>query len=281
MADVRSLLRSERTARKINHRHALYSSTGQLSCSVCRIPIKSETFWDSHMRSASHVSAAKKAVRLAASSSTELVSRKRKASEEEEEDQIRKRTKAEDESPPATKHDALHQNAPQESLQDVIEDAVKPTVTDITRVEQAEVNEDEWTAFERDIDELNMPPPTSKQNLSVFQAVPTISAQALSATEIAAQAREEQSVQKGRREEEIEEEQEEASRQMEDEFEHMAQLDEKMRALRERRESLRMLSKVNQKTTIPSELVEAVQEVSDDEISDDELDDAWAGFNAR
>ncbi|KAI9702873.1 MAG: hypothetical protein M1836_008087 [Candelina mexicana] len=54
MADVRSLLRSERASRRISHPQATYSTTGTLVCLVCHIQLKSESLWDSHLRSAQH-----------------------------------------------------------------------------------------------------------------------------------------------------------------------------------------------------------------------------------
>src|SRR5579871_6145986 len=54
MADVRSLLRNERNARRISHPHATYSTTGTLVCLVCHIQLKSESLWNGHLRSAQH-----------------------------------------------------------------------------------------------------------------------------------------------------------------------------------------------------------------------------------
>jgi zinc finger protein 830 len=67
----------------------------------------------------------------------------------------------------------------------------------------------------------------------------TISAPALSAEEIAAQAREELSAQRGRRDIEQEEEREEAARALEDEFAEMQTLENRVKKLREKREMLR------------------------------------------
>src|SRR5271156_4092529 len=54
MADVRSLLRNERNARRISHPHATYSTTGTLVCLVCHIQLKSESLWNGHLRSTQH-----------------------------------------------------------------------------------------------------------------------------------------------------------------------------------------------------------------------------------
>ncbi|KAH8816015.1 hypothetical protein F5884DRAFT_205181 [Xylogone sp. PMI_703] len=54
MADVRSLLRSERAARRIQHPYATYSTTGTLICRVCNTQLKSESLWDAHLRGTQH-----------------------------------------------------------------------------------------------------------------------------------------------------------------------------------------------------------------------------------
>ncbi|KAI9673014.1 MAG: hypothetical protein M1817_003178 [Caeruleum heppii] len=56
MADVRSLLRNERASRRITHPSASYSSTGTLSCLICHAPLKSESLWDTHLKSKQHLS---------------------------------------------------------------------------------------------------------------------------------------------------------------------------------------------------------------------------------
>lgn len=54
MSDARALLRAQRTARRITHPHANYSSAGTLLCTLCREPIKTESLWDAHVSSSSH-----------------------------------------------------------------------------------------------------------------------------------------------------------------------------------------------------------------------------------
>ncbi|KAJ9619870.1 hypothetical protein H2203_008143 [Taxawa tesnikishii (nom. ined.)] len=61
----------------------------------------------------------------------------------------------------------------------------------------------------------------------------------MSAEEIAAQAREEQSTQRGRRDAEIEAEREDAANALAEELEEMENLEERVRKLREKREALR------------------------------------------
>lgn len=55
MADVRSLLRQQRAARRIAHPHAAYSDAGKLLCTVCHEPVKAESLWDGHIRSTGHL----------------------------------------------------------------------------------------------------------------------------------------------------------------------------------------------------------------------------------
>lgn len=54
MADVRSLFRQQRAARRIDHPHAAYSESGKLSCSLCKDAIKAESLWEQHLKSSSH-----------------------------------------------------------------------------------------------------------------------------------------------------------------------------------------------------------------------------------
>lgn len=54
MADVRSLLRQQRAARRIEHPHAAYSDAGKLLCTLCREHVKAETLWDGHIKSDGH-----------------------------------------------------------------------------------------------------------------------------------------------------------------------------------------------------------------------------------
>ncbi|KAM0331248.1 hypothetical protein ACHAQA_002918 [Verticillium albo-atrum] len=54
MADVRSLLRQQRAARRIDHPHAAYSDAGKLLCTLCHEAIKTDSQWDAHIHSGSH-----------------------------------------------------------------------------------------------------------------------------------------------------------------------------------------------------------------------------------
>src|SRR5262249_36617572 len=52
--DVRSLLRQQQAARRIQHPLAHYSDSGKLSCTACVEVVKSEALWDGHLRSSGH-----------------------------------------------------------------------------------------------------------------------------------------------------------------------------------------------------------------------------------
>jgi zinc finger protein 830 len=54
MADVRTVLRQHRAARRIDHPQAAYSDAGKLLCTVCHEHIKTESLWDGHVSSAGH-----------------------------------------------------------------------------------------------------------------------------------------------------------------------------------------------------------------------------------
>ncbi|KPM37988.1 hypothetical protein AK830_g8574 [Neonectria ditissima] len=54
MADVRSLLRQQRAARRIEHPYAAYSEAGKLLCTLCHDLVKTESLWDGHIQSDAH-----------------------------------------------------------------------------------------------------------------------------------------------------------------------------------------------------------------------------------
>ncbi|KAI0517958.1 hypothetical protein F5B22DRAFT_85528 [Xylaria bambusicola] len=54
MADARALLRAHRAENRIKHPHAAYSDAGKLLCKVCHDAIKTESLWDTHIRSQPH-----------------------------------------------------------------------------------------------------------------------------------------------------------------------------------------------------------------------------------
>ncbi|RYC54378.1 hypothetical protein CHU98_g11834, partial [Xylaria longipes] len=54
MADARALLRAHRAENRIEHPHAAYSDAGKLLCKLCRDVVKTESLWDTHIRSQPH-----------------------------------------------------------------------------------------------------------------------------------------------------------------------------------------------------------------------------------
>ena len=258
MADVRSLLRNERAQRRITHPNATYSATGSLECSVCHIPLKSDQeVWNKHTKSTQH---AMRAERLRISTSTAPIpsatrevsngSKKRKASDGE--DHSRKRTKPVVDVPGGFFDEMIEaNNAPPETttghFEDVQETPDAPTKTTApttvlpshplpTPPIPAQVDEDEWAAFERDV----ATPPPDPSLPSALTAEATIVAAPMTAAELAAQAREEANTQsKEKREAELEGEKEDAARALEEEFDQMEDLEERVRKLREKREELR------------------------------------------
>lgn len=146
-------------------------------------------------------------------------------------------------------------------------------------VPTADVDEDEWAAFEADIAQAE------QEVISAEDAI--ISAPAMTAEEIAAQAREEASAQrKERLEAEMEGEREDAERKLVEEFEEMEALEERVRKLKEKREALRAREfRLVDKPTVTVAKAEpngaaAEDEDEDDDDDDDDLDD-WNTFPMR
>jgi len=258
MADVRSLLRNERSQRQINHPQAIYSATGTLECNVCRIPLKSDTeVWNKHLKSTQHAMRAER-LRLSTSKPSEPAttrgmsngSKKRKASNDE--DDSRKRTKPvvdvpggffdeivetnnQTTKPPAGKVEEAE--TPAETFNTLkAPTTILPSHPIPTPTPTSTIDEDEWAAFERDV---ATPPP--ELSIPALNSSATISAAPMTAAEIAAQAKEQANTQsKERREAEVEGEKEDAARALEEEFDEMEGLEERVRRLRSMREALRV-----------------------------------------
>lgn len=238
MADARALLRSQRETRRIDHPHASYGKSGRLLCTACNTTIKSEQFWPNHLRNPEHVARVQKLQ----SASTVQANKKRKVDDDDDTSDVeegRKRIRATDavvdESSTISSVTVEQLNGQQRrantNATDQAEDKVAPISVKAAPVEEEDAD---WLELQRAIDSANVP--SSKPSLT---ASATISAPAMSAEEIAAQAREEQSVQRGRRDEEIAGEKEDAARALQDEFQEMEELEDRVRKLREKREALR------------------------------------------
>ena len=276
MADVRSLFRNERAQRRINHPQAHYSATGTLECTVCHIPLKSDAeVWNKHLKTPQH---AMRAERLRISTSKPLEqsttreisngSKKRKASDGEGDS--RKRTKPILDGP-GSFFDEINETSKDASTEDyqATSDAPKkttppttilPSHTVSTPPAPAQIDEDEWAAFERDV----ATPPPDPGLPSALTAEATITAAPITTAELAAQSQEEANIQsKERREAETEGEKEDAARALEEEFDEMEGLEERVRRLREMREELR-----KKQAREREEGVKVIEEI-DEEVGDE------------
>lgn len=150
----------------------------------------------------------------------------------------------------------------------------------------ATIDEDEWAAFERDVAD-DVPLQKSNGTLNALTAIstaPTISANAMTAEELAAQAREEQSLQRGLRDAELEAEKEDAARHLEEEFDEMEELEQRVRKLREKREALRVgtMDRTPPITpVIPSPEINRTNLNPEDESDEDDDDDDFDDWRYR
>ncbi|MCJ1316281.1 hypothetical protein MMC15_001602 [Xylographa vitiligo] len=315
MADVRTLLRNERASRRINHPQASYSSAGTLSCRTCQIPLKSESLWDLHVKSAPHLKRLKQIAEGATHGA--MTSRKRKAEDGNSDEDLRKRSKARNGVPEGFFDEGVQvdeveetQNGPVEAplatpalttntdepipsipveskvpdpdlppgfFDDSTPTGLPASAADITT---PAVDESEWAAFEADVARLAAPPPQP----SALTAEATISAAPVTAAEIAARSREEASIQaKERREAELEGEKEDASRRLEEEFDEMEELELRVRRLREKREEIRRRREEGIGVTESTEGVRHAlsEEVVIDVEDEDEGEDDWDEWGMR
>ena len=313
MADVRSLLRNERAQRRINHPQASYSATGTLECSVCHIPLKSDVeVWEKHLKSPQHAMRQER-LRLSTSQrprSTNLPERDGQASSREVSAGSKKR-KADDDDDDSRKRTRPVVDVPRGFFDEQTETdktSSKPIVEEanltngrgdtVTKPPQgfvrangaapslssnppanppiqsptAPIDEDEWAAFERDV----ATPPPDPSAPSALTASATISAAPMTAAELAAQSREQASLQaKQNREAEVEGEKEDAARALEEEFDEMEELEERVRRLREKREELRR-KRVKEAEEDEKEIDRTnAADLEESEESEDE-DDGWS-----
>ncbi|PMD15762.1 hypothetical protein NA56DRAFT_649843 [Hyaloscypha hepaticicola] len=285
MADVRSLLKTERASRRIQHKYASYSTTGTLLCTVCHLQLKSETLWEGHLRSAGHIlrlqklqSEQEEPLTLADNLPPPTLSKKRKASGDEEEGTIRKRSKA-----PNGLPEGFFDRGQEESGSAAFPNEMqipsrpatplKPPETVMFLQPEPQVDEDEWAAFESDI--ANAEAQVQAANDAV------ISAPAMSAADLAKKSAEEDYSQKKERQEaELEGDKEDAARKMEEELEEMESLEARVRRLREKREELKRKGShvSSNRPTIDAAVADKVGEEEEEEDDDDEEDDEWDGW---
>lgn len=302
MADVRSLLRGERAQRRVQHPQAIYSATGTLECSVCRIPVKSDLeIWNKHLKSTQHAMRQER-LRLSASQTpTTLPERAGAANGEANSQEISvgsKKRKASDGNDDSRKKPKPVVDLPGGYLDEIIEanNANTKPDTEEAKVFRGRVqlipekpmeetsnflqalgpiDEDEYAAFERDVATLqpDLPAP------SALIAAASITAAPLTAAELAAQSREQANLQsREKREAEMEGEKEDAARALEEEFDEMEGLEERVKRLREKREQLRIrrAQEVEEKQNMDTGEEDGArghEELKDDEDSEDDEDD--------
>lgn len=234
MADVRSMLREQRQARRTAHPHASYTSDGKLLCNLCETTVK-EAAWQGHLHSTQHTLRQTRAQEAAVSRSENGTAKKRKAStiDSPSPEQKKKSKPTVTFATPVDEHES--RDAELKDLTSPADAEVQPTKMSPKKDVQEQEGADaaDMEAFERELQEME-----ASMAKDRTEGV-TISAAPMSAEEVAAQAREEQSAQRGKRDAEIEGEREDAARLLEDEFEEMEGLEERVKRLREKREALR------------------------------------------
>ncbi|KAI7199578.1 hypothetical protein KC316_g5915 [Hortaea werneckii] len=244
MADVRSMLRAERASRRITHPNASYTSDGRLLCNLCEMMIKSEAAWQGHLHSTGHTLRLDRPREAAAARNVESAGRKRKAETlDSPSPDDKKRARSAGEEATNTDRQAVEEG------RDEDRDIAAPATAHVNEARPTEVppnggappatddavDEAELAAFERELAAMEQPSDAA----AAIKADATISAAPLTAEELAAQAREEQSAQRGRRDAELEDEREDAALALQEEFEEMDGLEQRLRKLREKREALR------------------------------------------
>ncbi|KAF2279087.1 uncharacterized protein EI97DRAFT_431300 [Westerdykella ornata] len=142
-----------------------------------------------------------------------------------------------------------------------------------------QVDDAELDAFIKEIEEApeTQPGIYDRYSGTVVEAAP------MTAAEVAAQAKIEQSAERERKEEEMEAEREEAERNLADEFEEMESLEERVRRLREQREALRKAHSSTKPAGDPlpgPALGPAPAMEEEDESEDEDFDDMDWRFRA-
>jgi zinc finger protein 830 len=226
--DPRALLRAARKERRVTHPHASYTSIGNLLCNLCECPIKSEASWAAHLHSTGHTLRLSREQDAAIARKADAGNGKKRkaggpADGEGSDGEERKRMKG------TAAADSQNATVEAESAPAPVPVPAPAPPQRSAKDEQADLD-----ALEADLAALER---ETRANAAVVSN--TISAPALSAEDIAAQAREEQSAQRGRRDIEQEEEKEEAARALEEEFAEMQTLENRVKKLREKREMVR------------------------------------------
>lgn len=277
------MLRAERAARRINHPHASYTSSGTLLCNLCQVQVKSESAWGSHLHSTKHVLRQGRAQDAGQQRGTTNLGggKKRKAADLESSPALeRKKAKPEETGEAGEVEDVASTEEAKNggpgnganAATTTIPPATSPMYPTIDpRTDNQTIDEAELSALENELATLE------RENLAngagrvaaAFPAGATISAPAMGPEEIAAQAREEQSAQRSKRDTEIEAEREDAAQALQDEFDEMKGLEERARKLRERREALRGAER--RENGVSSESVAAPEAITELRIANGSL----------
>lgn len=221
---------------------------------------------------------AKKAQKPSAAPSAAPVSRKRKAADDGTEEKKRTRTE-EAAGVPAGFFDAGAQpegpTIEEAGAEEAVEAAPVPPPAAPRQPAPPPLDPTAEAELDAFLTEMSKEPASQPHHNYASGAV--IEAAPMTAAELAAQAREEQSAQRARRDEDMEAEKEEAARALEDEFEEMDGLDERVKKLREQREALRSQSAQLPAPvdTVPVQQQEAADGESESEDDDDEDWDDW------
>ncbi|KAL4722466.1 hypothetical protein ACLX1H_010342 [Fusarium chlamydosporum] len=312
MSDVRSLLRQQRAARRIEHPYAAYSEAGKLLCTLCHEQIKTETLWDSHKRKHDDTEEAIDD----GDGDVEMDDGRRKRNKTEDIEGDRD-SKDQNLTPPrltrrtsTTPSQGIEMQIPSRPATPAHRDGSSASTpggqpnnltsqngtttlpsrrpsglaTDERPATAAvAVDEAEWAAFEADIAATTAP----------YDEDAVISAPAMTAEEAAAadaQKEEEAEKQRAQADADMEDEKEEATRALEEEFEEMEELEARVRRLKEKREALRKrggsfgqenltekptsMGKENSETPV-------INEKDEEDEDEDEDDDDWDGFRFR
>lgn len=256
--------------------------------------IKSEAAWQGHLHSTGHTLRLDRAREAAAARNVERAGKKRKAeSLDSPSPDDKKRARSAGEEAPNADRQAVEEGgdghgdiaAPATAPVNVARPTEVPANGGAPPATDDAVDEAELAAFERELAAMEQPSDAA----AAIQADATISAAPLTAEELAAQAREEQSAQRGRRDAELEDEREDAALALQEEFEEMDSLEQRLRKLREKREALRKGSMESGKRAEVHDTLkggpkggdgsEAVAEGGDDDNDDESDDDEEEDFD--
>jgi hypothetical protein len=207
-------------------------------------------------------------------------SKKRKAADDTVEERKRTRTE-EDAGVPAGFFDAGDTEPPEEGALNELDtskegapatDVLPPRPSPPQAPPLDATAEAELDAFMNEMKKDRPPPPAA-----MYTSGAVIEAKPMTAAEIAAQAREEQSAQRAKKDEEMEGEKEDAARALEDEFEEMEGLEERVKRLREQREALR----TKRSQAINTDIIAPVAPLAEEDDGSESDDEDWDDWRFR